>query len=562
MKELLKKSVNNKIDNPLKEKHYKDRRLKVFIRMSLTYLVPTFIMILFLINEYFVLLNEGLERRLISVAESQARILDIFMMERTRNLLNKIDSPHLEFPMKKEKLNKLIEELRTDSKSFIDLGYFDGGAVQTVYSGPEESLENKDYCQESWFIRLMKGKERYVVTDIYPGFRNKPHFTIGVKRQLDSTKTVVFKSSLDPERIYDYVTAFEKSQDVVISIVNKEGNYQLVELNGGNLDQTTRFSPDTLVDKGINTIRKDKDKDKIVYAYAWLAGTDWAVIVREKPDSSSGIALVLMPVILPAFLLIIVLIVIFIFRSKSVVIDEYEKDIVKTQLRQASKLAAVGELASGIAHEIGNPLNIIANEVGIMQDYTNPKYGMNKSLHDLHPHFDKIMKAVFRVKDINRKMLTFVRVSESNPEELDVHEVINDFTSGFFEHEMLLRNIELIREFREDVPKIRFDDNQFRQALINLLNNAADAIIPPGKIFISTRSDDKNVYISVTDTGHGISPENIEKIFLPFFTTKPAGKGTGLGLSVTYSIIKSFGGDISVESIPGKGTSFTIILPI
>lgn len=110
------------------------------------------------------------------------------------------------------------------------------------------------------------------------------------------------------------------------------------------------------------------------------------------------------------------------------------------------------------------------------------------------------------------------------------------------------------------MPAAFIDSNQFRQVLINLLNNAADAITPPGTITISTFTDGDRIGISISDTGCGINLEEIDRIFTPFYTTKPVGKGTGLGLSVSYGIIKNLGGDIAVESIPGKGTLFTILL--
>ncbi|HHN48290.1 MAG TPA: HAMP domain-containing histidine kinase, partial [Bacteroidales bacterium] len=123
-----------------------------------------------------------------------------------------------------------------------------------------------------------------------------------------------------------------------------------------------------------------------------------------------------------------------------------------------------------------------------------------------------------------------------------------------------LKNIELIKHFAPNLPMVLLDENQFKQVLINLLNNASDAITPPGIITIFTFLDGERVGVSVSDTGCGIKMEEINKIFTPFYTTKPVGKGTGLGLSVSYGIIKNLGGDITVESIPGKGTLFTIYL--
>ena len=132
----------------------------------------------------------------------------------------------------------------------------------------------------------------------------------------------------------------------------------------------------------------------------------------------------------------------------------------------------------------------------------------------------------------------------------------------FFEKELTLRNIRLLRNYEPELRDIMSEPNQIRQVIVNMLNNAVDAIDKSGEISITTMNKDKYVCIQITDTGCGISPEKIDKIFMPFFTTKPTGKGTGLGLSVSYGIIKSLGGTIGVESIPEKGTTFRITLPI
>jgi two-component system NtrC family sensor kinase len=147
-------------------------------------------------------------------------------------------------------------------------------------------------------------------------------------------------------------------------------------------------------------------------------------------------------------------------------------------------------------------------------------------------------------------------------EKNNIHNIINDLVDGFFERELAVSNIKFIKNYTPNLPEIETDANQLRQVLLNIINNAIDAINPPGKITISTSYNDDQIIIAVTDTGKGISKEMMEKIFLPFFTTKEVGKGTGLGLSVSYGIIKNLGGKIEVESVVGKGTTFTIILPI
>lgn len=547
-------------NSPLREKHYLDLRRGFIIRLASLYLLPLVVLIAFFIYQYSALIGESRARHFMSVAESQSRILDIYLKERVGNILSLIDSPEMEFPPSEQKIGTYLSKLKRDSEAFIDLGFFDTTGVQTLYSGPLLYLAKKDYSREDWYIRLRNGSKRHVITDIYPGLRNEPHFTIGVSRSVMG-KSYFLKSSLDPAKIYEYMTSLEKSQDVYISIINKAGQYQLVDSKIGKPLGNTPYMPKDSASVGIKIA--NVNGDNIEFAFSKLAGSDWYVLVQSRDDGDGGaISADYSNIIIVSLLIILVLIGIIFFRSKRMVLQEYEKDIVKSQLEHAARLATVGELAAGIAHEIGNPLNIIANEVGIMQDFANPKFNVSKSIQDLSPHFEKIMKAVFRCKDINKKLMTFVRNDDMKVKQHDIQLVIDEFINGFFEHDMSLRNIRIKRQYQDGLPQVHIDENQFRQVLINLLNNAADAINPPGTITITTGKHDNNIFVTVSDTGCGISQEQIGKIFMPFYTTKPVGKGTGLGLSVSFGIIKNMGGNIKVESIPGKGSSFSIILPI
>jgi two-component system NtrC family sensor kinase len=231
-------------------------------------------------------------------------------------------------------------------------------------------------------------------------------------------------------------------------------------------------------------------------------------------------------------------------------------------LLHASKLAAVGEMASGIAHEINNPLAIINEEVGLIKDSLNPEFKMGRSIEDLKLSLDHIQEAVFRCRDITRKLLSFVRRTEMNLQTYDIHEVIDDVLQGFYEHEIAVSNIEIVRKYAGQPALIVADKNQLEQVFLNLINNAIDAIKGRGSITISTSLDNDRVYTAVSDTGIGMTQEQLNRTFVPFFTTKEVGKGTGLGLSISYGIVKSLGGNISVTSTYGVGSTFTVDLPL
>jgi len=544
--------------NIIRDKHFKDIRRKHAFRLALTYILPFIFLIIFFQYEYNLLLSEGQSLHMKATSENQSNILGLYLRERVVNLLNLIDDPNFNFPPSSDDLEKYLKKLKLDSDAFIDIGFFDTSGIQVAYFGPMSILKSKDYSKEPWYINLQKLERRYIITDIYLGLRNKPHFTIAVNKIVNG-KYYVIKSSLDPKKIYDFMTGSEQVGDIYISIVNRKGQYQLVSTDRGKVLDKSPIIPKIESKIGVN---KTEVNGKVVdFAYSWLDEVDWAVIVSRKFLEGNYLGLHSSLIIISVIILFILIIMI-IFRANKIAQMQIEKDIAKSQLEHASKLASVGELAGGIAHEINNPLAIIASEVGLIKDKMDPKFGMNSSPEDLEPHLEHIYEAVFRCRDITRKLLSFVRQDGIELRQHDTNDIINDLIDGFFEREFSVSNIEIVRRLKKNIPSITTDSNQFKQVLLNIINNAADAITPPGKIIISTTFDGEHIIISISDTGKGIKEEDIGKIFMPFFTTKEVGKGTGLGLSVSYGIIKNLGGNIEVESIYRKGTTFTIKLPL
>jgi len=239
-----------------------------------------------------------------------------------------------------------------------------------------------------------------------------------------------------------------------------------------------------------------------------------------------------------------------------------QKSSLDEQLIQSQKFAAIGELSSGIAHEINNPLAIIGQEsewgIHLLQSDERRDF---KQVNELTDSLREITLQVNRCKEITHRLLNFARKMETLLQRVDVNRLIEDMTK-WVERETKQHDIHIVRRFQKDLPQVVTDAPLLRQVILNLLDNAAYAIQKDGAITLTTRlADHGQVEIIVTDTGSGISKENLGKIFDPFFTTKPPGKGTGLGLSICHRIINKLGGHISVTSEPGHGTTFTIRLP-
>lgn len=228
----------------------------------------------------------------------------------------------------------------------------------------------------------------------------------------------------------------------------------------------------------------------------------------------------------------------------------------QAQLIQSEKLSAVGEFVAGVAHELNNPLATVMGFSEILKTApVDPKY---------QRHLMMIFKSAERCQKIVQSLLTFAR--RHQPERVPV--AINKLIEEVLEivaYQLRTNNVEVLREFDLELPMVLADGHQIQQVLINLVNNARQAIEahqPSGKIIIVTEADKSHVRIKITDDGPGISDENMRKIFDPFFTTKGVGKGTGLGLSLCYGLIKEHGGNITVTSLPGHGATFTVELPV
>ncbi len=237
--------------------------------------------------------------------------------------------------------------------------------------------------------------------------------------------------------------------------------------------------------------------------------------------------------------------------------DITETRRLKDQIYHLDKLSSLGTLTSGVAHEINNPLTGIIGytEMLLMKQ---PDETMSKYLKNIYD-------SALRCKRIVENMLTFSRQSSAikNPE--NINDII-DRTVELHEYWLKSTNIEIVKNY-EEVPFVSVDHQQIQQIVLNLIINAEQAIADTdrrGRIEFSTsfRKKSKNILIKVSDNGNGIPQDILPKIFDPFFTTKPVNKGTGLGLSIAHGIIAEQGGTIEAKSEAGKGTSFTIKLPV
>jgi two-component system NtrC family sensor kinase len=253
--------------------------------------------------------------------------------------------------------------------------------------------------------------------------------------------------------------------------------------------------------------------------------------------------------------------------GKLYAIVHYLKDVtgqkrMEQQLLRAERLASLGTLVAGIAHEINNPLGIIAGYAEALLDRAgDPRLAAAPGFEDFPEYLRTIHHEIFRCKDILQSLLEFARPTGGTYREIDVNELIKEVLL-LLQHRTARLQHRIDLRLTRELPKILADAGSLRQVLMNLLLNAISFTPEGGSITIATEAGaGRQVRLTVRDTGAGIAPEHLGKIFDPFFTTKPVGEGTGLGLTISHRIVEEHGGTIDVESAPGAGTAFVITLP-
>jgi two-component system, NtrC family, sensor kinase len=234
--------------------------------------------------------------------------------------------------------------------------------------------------------------------------------------------------------------------------------------------------------------------------------------------------------------------------------DVTDRAELEQRLVQADKLSSIGLLAAGVAHEVNTPLAVISTYAQMLAKQVAEDSAKTVIL-------DKIAKQTFRASEIVNSLLNFSRTSSTSFGDVSLHKVILE-TLSLVEHQLQKAGITVKTEMEANLPPVHGNNGKLQQVFLNLFLNARDAMTAGGTLEVRTWSDEQSVKAEVADSGSGIAPENLHRIYDPFFTTKGARKGTGLGLSVTYGIIQEHGGSIEVSNRPSGGARFRLELPV
>jgi len=460
-------------------------------------------------------------------------------------------------------LEGVLKNLTQSFGGFTDLGLIDPLGNQRSYVGPFDLL-GVDYSQQDWYREVRK--RGIYISDVFLGFRNVPHMVIAVKRNLPNGSFYVLRATLDTRKFEDLLSGLEMAGQGDAFIINREGILQTRSLYHGKVFQklslpVPEYAPETRVFEG-----KNPNGVPVIIGYRYISDTPFILMVVKqerglmKAWQETRIELL---IFLGISMLVILGVVIWMatYLVNKIFVADQNRIATLHQVEYTNKMASIGRLAAGVAHEVNNPLAIINEKAGLIKDlFTFKKeYSGDEKLLGL---VNSILSSVKRAGTITKRLLSFSRHSEVSVQHVDLKDLIQEVL-GFFEKEAQYRSIHISLEAAEDIPKIETDRGKLQEIFLNLVNNAFAALADGGHLDIHARQKDSyNVLVTVADDGCGIPKEDLERIFEPFFSTKTKKGGTGLGLFLTYNFVRELGGEITVDSKPGKGTTFTILLPV
>jgi two-component system NtrC family sensor kinase len=459
----------------------------------------------------------------------------------------------------------------------VDLGVIDSAGIMRAYAGPY-NLAGRNYIQQDWFQKITL-KEFYV-SDVFMGYRKIPHFAIAVKKHLPKQQDFwVLRATIDMERLSQLLSTVRLKENDDVFIVNSEGVLQTPSrTHGGELLKFNMQIPRAQSAVTLLEVESHGSPGSLM-GFSRIEKSPWTLVADMRSTEDAAITKSFVNELLVVFILCILIVIAITLRMAHVMVNwikeaDHRREIAFSEIEHSNKLASIGRLSAGVAHEINNPLSIINQNAGLMKDLiemsleTSDKEHFQTLINDIRTRekfiaiTNGILDAVNRCRTITHRLLGFARRIDVTSETADINDTVLEVI-GFLEKEIILRDIHLVKNFQsKSLPAVTTDKGQLQQVLLNIINNAVDAVSRGGVIEVSTALKDENtVAIYVKDDGQGIPAKQLPHIFEPFFTTKEKGKGTGLGLFISYGIMEKLGGRLLVESEEGKWTLFTIELP-
>ncbi|MFP4168408.1 MAG: ATP-binding protein [Desulfonatronovibrionaceae bacterium] len=460
------------------------------------------------------------------------------------------------------RLEKIFSVMRKEFGGFVDLGLIDSSGEQKSYVGPYK-LQGKQYEEQEWFREVMvKGTH---ISDVFLGYRSFPHLVIAVKHTSSEGRSWILRATIDTNRFSELIGSMGLDSRSEAFILNQEGVLQTrSDMFASTLRPLSLDLPRSRLEAD-SFFTKDQKGSDLLLVHAAIADSPFRLVLAQPYSVAIEAWQALQRKMLVVFVICLLFIGTAVHLISTRLVGRIETADLKREaalhnMEHTNKLASVGRLAAGVAHEINNPVAIINEKAGLMEDLVRntPEMPHQKRFLQLT---DSIAQSVERCSLITHRLLGFAKRMDVSMELVDINEVLLEVIS-FLNREAEHRKVELIKDMDEELSRIESDHGQLQQVFLNLLNNALDAVGQGGRIEVKTfQPQADTVSVAIEDNGCGMSPEVLSRIYEPFFTTRGSA-GTGLGLSITYGLVQRLGGSIDIHSEEGKGSRFTVHLPL
>ncbi len=486
-----------------------------------------------------------------------------FFLEERRAALNFLIH---EFPFERlssqEELAAILRNLKTAFGGFVDVSVINSSGEQVSYVGPY-ALRGKNYADQDWFHEVnLRGA---YISDMFRGFRNFPHFVIAVKHEGEGQGFFVLRATIDMDMLHRQIRSLSLKPASDAFLIDQKGILQTPSNLYGDVMEKCSL-PVPPLSQGTEIVEEtDEEGKKYIIAYSYIPESPFVFMVVTDPAVLSKSWFALRRSLLIFLTISVIVILALIIATSTVLVAgiraaDQRRTALFHEMEYTNKMATIGRLSAGIAHEINNPLAIINEKAGLLRDLAKFSDDFPKKERFLELS-NAIIGSVERCSTITHRLLGFAKHMNVDMETVNLETLTREVLI-FLEKEASYRNLTVNVNAAGDVPFIQSDRGQLQQVFLNIINNAFAAVDDGGRIDIDiARVGQSKVSVKISDNGCGISKESLKHIFEPFFTTK-GNYGTGLGLSITYGIVSKLGGDIKVESELGRGTSFTVILPI
>ncbi len=547
-----------------KPRYYRLLRYKLFLTVFIVSILPLTIIYVMSSSYYNKAIKNKIESVLVNIAENRKDAIELFLKEKMEQLSVIGNLYTYDFLSNTKNLERVFESLQKEGKDYVDISIVDQNGKAVSYVGPY-NLGGMDYFNEKWFKETMvRGVYK---SDVFLGFRRFPHFIIAVKKPFNG-KTFIIRSTINIDALQALMRVAEVEAPVQAFIVNGDGIYQIPPTREGMIAEKSFVTPEKPI-TGTKMVKIKGPNNNLFYcAQSGIPDSDWVVIVlqaiKNNVEPLTG-AMKVGKILFGTGVLCIFILSYIVsgWFTDRLYASDMQRASLNNQLIQAEKMAAIGRLAAGIAHEINNPAAIINNEAGWMSDLIKDSLssGTPPDYNEFQKSIQQIKKQVERCKNITSRLLGFSRRVGEGSEPVNINQLLDE-AIFFLEKEAKHENIEIIKNYQTDIPIWYGNASQMEQVFLNIITNAMDSIHGKGSITLTTGVKDNFIEIGIHDTGAGIPKEYLPRIFEPFFSTKLHKGGTGLGLSICYEIVRGFGGDIYVDSEVNKGTTFTIKLPL